>query len=132
MDFLLKVLPIEDMGQPSEGITKVEEDTGQLPGPAEGVDEEGVVGQGDEGVVHTVGVLEVHGAVLDVVARVQKQLTITVELQGVRWLVNFVCALEILSGTLGQLSLGGPDDFMEVLNLAETSGGLLHEASMAG
>ena len=96
------------------------------------VDEEGVVGQGDEGVIHTVGILEVDCAVLDVIARVQKQLTITVELQGVRWLVYFVCALEILSSTLGQLSLRGPDDFMEVLNLAETSGKLLHKASLAG
>ena len=125
VDLLLEVLPVEDVGEPGEGITHIEDDGGQLPGPAEGVNEEDVVGEGDEGVVHAVWVLQVNRAVLDVIAGVQEQLTVAVELESLRGLVDLVCALEVLSGTLGQLCLRCPHDFVQVLDLAETPGRLL-------
>ena len=80
VDLLLEVLPVEHVGHPGEAAREVEEDLGELPGPAEGIDEEDVECEGDEGVVHNVGVLEVNSAVLDVVAGVKEELTITVEL----------------------------------------------------
>lgn len=79
MDLLLEVLPVEHVGHPGEAAREVEEDLGELPGPAEGIDEEDVECEGDEGVVHNVGVLEVNSAVLDVVAGVKEELAITVE-----------------------------------------------------
>ena len=101
-----------------------------MPRPGEGVDEEYVVSQRDEGIVHNIGVFQVDSAVFYVIARVQKEFTIAVEFKSLRWLVNFVCSLEILSGTLSKLSLCCPDDFVEVLNLAEAALLLLDEASL--
>ena len=67
---------------------------------------------------------------LDVVAGVQKQLTFAVELEGLRWLIDFICALEILGGTLGQLCLRGPHDLVQVLHLAEVTLGLVHKVGL--
>lgn len=121
MDLLLEVLPIEDMGEPGEASADIEEDLGQLPGPAEGVDEEDVPGQGDQGVIDHVGVLKVDGRVLDVVAGVDQEFTITVEFKGLRWLVHLICAFQILGRTLSELSLCCPYDLVQILNLAEAS-----------
>jgi len=92
-----------------------------LPGPAEGVHEEDVEGKGQHLIVHHVGVLQVHCAVLDVVARVNEQLTITVEFKGLRWLVYFIRTFKVLSSTLSKFSLCSPHDLVEILNLTEAS-----------
>lgn len=63
-----------------------------MPRHAKGIHEEQVPGKGDGGVVHAVGVLEVDGRVLDVVARIQKKLSLSVELECLGRLVNLVCS----------------------------------------
>jgi len=130
VDLSFQVLPVEHVGKPGESVAQIEDHGGDLPGPGEGVHEEKVVGQGDEGVVHHVGVLQVHCAVFYVIARVQKELTIAVEFKSLRWLVDFVCSLQILSGTLSKLSLCCPNDFVEVLDLTEAALLLLNKASL--
>ena len=132
VDLLLQVLPVENVGQPREGIAQVEDHARQLPRPPKGVNEEDVVGKRDEGVIHAIRVLQVHCAVLDVIAGVEEELTIAVELEGLRGLIHFVCALEVLSRTLGQLCLSRPHDLVQVLHLTETPLGLLHQGSVVG
>lgn len=66
---------------------------------------------------------------LDVVAGVEQELTLTVESKSFGWLVNLVSAFEVLLRTLSQFSLGGPHDFVQVVHLSEaTRGGLVQEA----
>lgn len=131
VDLLLKVLPVENVGHPGESVRSVEEHRSELPRPSEGIDEESVVCQGDESVIHYVRVLQVDCAVLNVVARVDEQLTITVKLEGLRGLINLISALEVLCGTLGQLSLRSPHDFVQVLDLTETALRLLNQRGIS-
>ena len=105
MDFLVQALPVEDVGHPGEGVCCVEERQSDLPRPHEGVHEEDVPGERHQAIVHAVGVLEVDGRVLDVVARVEKQFTLSIEFDGLRRFVDTIGALEVLLGTLGQLCL---------------------------
>lgn len=128
MDLLLEVLPVEYVWQPAETARKIEDDLGELPRPGEGIDEEDIEGEGDEGIVHHIRILEVNSTILNVIAREQEELTITVELESLRWLINLIGSLQILSSTLSQLSLICPDDFVQVLDLAEPSLLLLDEA----
>ena len=109
------------MGHPEEGRGHVEDGSGELPGPAERVDEEKIPCDGDHGVIHHEGVLQVDGTVLDVIAGVQKELTITIEFKGLRWLVHFIRAFKVLSSTLSKFSLCSPNDLVEILNLTEAS-----------
>ena len=95
-----------------------------MPAPAEGIDEENVVGEGNHGVVHDVGVFQVDGAVLDVVAGVEEQLSVSVELQGLGRLVDLVGPLEIFGSSLSQFSLRSVYDFVQILHLSESSSGL--------
>jgi len=67
------------MGQPGEGAGPVHEGGEHHPVELEGVDDEHVHGKGDERVVQHVGILQVDCRVLDIVARVQQQLSFSVE-----------------------------------------------------
>ena len=82
VDLPLQVFPVEGVREPGEAVEEVESDGLQLPTPAERIDEEHVPREGNHAVVHAVGVLQVDGAVLDVVAGEEKQLSLSVELQG--------------------------------------------------
>ena len=84
------------MWQPAETDGQVESAEGHLPGQAEGVKVEHVDGERKRHIVHYVRVLQVNLAVLHVVAAKQQQLTFTVELNGLRGLVHFVCSLQVL------------------------------------
>ena len=121
VDFLVEALPVEDVGHPGERVGQVEEWQRDLPRPEEGVHEEDVPAEGHEAVVHDVGVLEIDGRMLDVVARVEKQLTLTVEFNGLAGLVDAIGALEVLVGTLGELGLGRVNDLVQVVDLAEVA-----------
>ena len=63
----------------------------------------------------------------DIVAGVQEQLSVPVELQGARGLVHFVCPLQIFSSSLSQFSLSSVHDLMQVLRLSEVPLGGLGE-----
>jgi hypothetical protein len=63
--------------------------------------------------------------VLDVVAREKQQLTLPVEFDGLRRLVNFVGAFKVLFSSLGQLNVGCERDLMEVVHLSEATNLLL-------
>lgn len=68
---------------------------------------------------------------LDVVTGVEEQFTLTIEGQCVARLVDLVSSFEILLGTLCQFSLGGPDDLVQVVNLAEAALWLLIQQTAA-
>ena len=123
VDLLVEVFPVEDVGEPGEAVRAVEEGKSDVPVPHEGVHKEDVPTEGHEAVVHAVGVLEVDRRVLDVVARVEKQLTLAVELNRLRWLVHLVCALKILVRSLSQLSVGCVNYFVQVVDLSEAASG---------
>jgi len=131
VDLLVEVLPIKHVGQPGEAVAAIEDRTEDLPGPAEGVNEEHVEGEWDGTVVHDVGVLEVDCGVLDIVAGIQEQLSLAVELECLRWLIYLISALEVLRGTLGQFGLCSPDDLVQVLHLAKVTLGLVHKSGLS-
>ena len=58
---------------------------------------------------------------LDVVTTVQEELTLTVEFDRFRRLVDAVSPLKVLLGTLRKLSLCSVDDLVQVVHLAELS-----------
>jgi len=62
---------------------------------------------------------------LDVVARVKQQLTLSIKLKRVAGLIHFFCPLEIFGAALGELSLGGVNDFVQVVDLSEATALLL-------
>ncbi len=70
MDLSFKVLPIEDMRQPCEGIEEVKHDCSYLPVPAEGIDEEKVPRKRNHGIIHDIWILKVNSAVFYIIARV--------------------------------------------------------------
>ena len=119
VDLLVKALPVHRVRQPGERVGSIEEGEGNLPGPEEGVDEEDVPGEGHEAVVEAVRVLEVNGRVLDVVARVQKQFSLSVEFHRLGWLVHSVCPFQILLSTLSQFRLSCVNHFVQVVDLTE-------------
>ena len=71
-----------------------------MPRPHEWVDGEDVPGEGHQAVVHAVGVLQIDGRVLNIVATVQEKLTLSVEFDRLRWLVDTISSFEVLFGTL--------------------------------
>ena len=126
------MLPVHHVRQPCETVEAVEEQTGNLPAPTERIHEKDVPRQRNHGIVHHVGVLEVYCAVLDVVAGVEKQLSVPVELYGLRRLVDLVSSLQILCSSLSQLSLRSVHDLVQVLDLPKASRGLNNNLSSAG
>jgi len=133
VDFLVKTLPVEDVGHPCQRIGSIEEGQGDLPGPEEGVDEEDVPGHRHEAIVQTVRILHVDSRMLDVIARVDEKLTFTVELNGLARLVDAIRALEVLLSTLGELSLRSVDDLVQVVDLTELSlGEVAEDGTLAG
>ena len=58
---------------------------------------------------------------LDVVARVKQQLTLSIKLKRVAGLIYFFCPLEVFGATLGELSLGGVNDLVQVVDLSEAT-----------
>ena len=71
---------------------------------------------------------------LDIVAGVEQQFTLTIESQCVARLVDLIGSFEVLLGTLSQFSLGSPHDFVQVVDLTETALWLLIQqtASLCG
>jgi len=59
--------------------------------------------------------------VLDVVARVKQHLTLSIKLKRLAWLIYFFCPLEVFSATLGELSLSGVNDLVQVVDLSEAT-----------
>jgi hypothetical protein len=119
MDFFIDGFPIHAHRDPREAIRKVEDGKRGLPVHAEWVQEEQVPGEGHHKHLGAVRVLQVYRTVLYVIARPEEELSLTVELESLRWLVYFIGSLQILSRSLGQLCLGRVNNLMEVVNLAE-------------
>ena len=119
MNFLVEGLPVHAHGNPSEGVDSVEDTEGELPVHHEWVDEEEVPGEGHQGHLSAVRILEVDGTVLHVVAAPQKQFSFTVEFQCLRWLVHLICSFQVLSRSLGQLSLSCIHYLVQVVHLTE-------------
>ena len=119
MNLLIETLPIHTHGNPCQGIDRVEDAQGHLPVPHEGVDEEQVPGEWHHGHLSAVWILEINGTVFNVVATPKEQLSLTVELKGLGWLVDLISSFQILGGSLGQFGLGSVDDLMEVVHLTE-------------
>ena len=134
VDFLVERLPVQDVGHPCDRVCQVKERKGDLPRPEEWVDEEHVPGEWHQAIIHAVGVLEVDGGVLNVVARVQKQFTLSVELDGLGRLIDTVGSLEVLLSTLGKLSLRSVDDLVQVVDLTEVALGSFgqHTCTLGG
>ena len=130
VNLLVQMLPVEHVRNPCQTVGKVEEGQSQLPSHTEGVHEEDVPTEGHSAVQQHIGVLEVNGRVLDVVACVEQEFTLAVEGHSLAWLVDLIGALKILLGTLGQLSLSCVHDLVKVVNLAEAS--LLGGKKVAG
>ena len=129
VDLAVKRLPVLGERHPGEAVASVEDRESDLPLPHERVDEEDVPAERHGEHVGAVGVLHVDLGVLDVVARPEKHLTLTVELKRLGWLVDLVGTLEVLCGALSQFSLRGVDNLVQVINLFEaTLGGLHHSA----
>ena len=69
---------------------------------------------------------------LDVITAVQKELTLSIELNGLGWLVDTVCALEVFLGTLSKFSLSCVDNFVQVVDLTELAlRNLAHHSTLA-
>lgn len=81
------------MGKPSKGIGRIEEAKSDLPLPSKWIDKEDIPGEGNEGIIHYIRVFQVHNGVLDIITREQEQLSISVKLQSVRWLIHFISLL---------------------------------------
>ena len=92
MELLVERLPVHNVRHPGEAVHGVEDGEGELPGHVEGVDEEQVPGKGNSSIIHAVRILEVNGGVLDIVTAIQQQLSLSVELECLGWLVNLVCS----------------------------------------
>ena len=105
VDLALEVFPVKHVGKPCEAVEAVEKKTSDLPAPTERIHEKDVPRKRDHCIVHDVGVLQVNGAVLDVVAREEKQLSVSVKLDCLRRLVNLVSPLQILRSSLCKLCL---------------------------
>jgi len=112
VDLLIQMLPVQGVGDPSQGIGQVKDGGGQLPAPVEGVDEEKVPRERNQGIIHAVRIFQVDCAMLDVVARKQQHLTFSVEFKGVGGLVNLFRPFQIFFSSLSQLSLGSVDNLI--------------------
>ena len=80
MDFLVKALPVHDVRHPGQRVGKVEEAESDLPRPVERVDEEQVPTEGHRAIVQAVGIFEVDGRVFDIIAAVEQEFTLAIEL----------------------------------------------------
>ncbi len=70
---------------------------------------------------------------LNIVATVQEKLTLSVEFNRLRWLVDTISSFEVLFGTLRKFSLSSVDNLVQVVNLAELTLGVgAHNRSLAG
>lgn len=121
MDLAIEVLPVGGERNPREAVDGVEDGQGNLPLPEERVDEEEVPAERDRQHLRAVGVLEVDLTVLDVIARPEEHLTLTVEFERLRRLVDLISALKILDGTGVLLLLSSVDDLVQVVHLSEVS-----------
>ena len=81
MQFLVQMLPVHHMRHPGKAIGEVEDRDSELPTHCERIHKEEVPGERHKAVVHAIRVLQVDRRMLNVVARVEKQLTFTVELE---------------------------------------------------
>ena len=79
MDFPVQRLPVHYVRQPAETQTSVEQRPKELPVHMERVHYVKVNAEGNCHVVHAVRVLEVDSGILDIVAGVEQQLSLSVE-----------------------------------------------------
>lgn len=93
VDFAVEGFPVHNVGHPGGAARTPEESAEHHPVPAEGVHEVPVDGEGDERIVHNVRVFEVDDRVLDVIARVEQDLSLSVEFNRLGRLIYFICAL---------------------------------------
>lgn len=119
VDFAIEILPVEGQWDPGQAVGGPEQRQGELPIPHQGIDEENVPGQWHAEHLCAIRVLQVDRTVLNIVAAPKQQFALTIELERLRWLVNFVCSLEILSGTACELLLRGVNDFVKIVHLSE-------------
>ena len=71
-----------------------------MPCPEERVDEEHIPRERHQTVIHAVWVLEVNSKVLNIVTRVEQQLTLSVEFNRLRRFVDAIGTLKVLLGSL--------------------------------
>jgi len=79
VDLPVQRLPVHYVRQPAETQTSVEQGPKELPVHVERVYYVEIDAEGNCHVVHAVGVLEVDGGILDIVAGVEQQLSLSVE-----------------------------------------------------
>ena len=57
----------------------------------------------------------------DIIARIEQDLTFSIELEGLRGLVDFVCPFQVFGSSLVQFPLSGEDNLVQVVDLFESS-----------
>ena len=67
------------MGKPCETARPVQEDKLELPVEVKGIDNEGVDGERNHAIVHAVRVLQINCGVLDIVTRIEQELSLSIE-----------------------------------------------------
>lgn len=68
---------------------------------------------------------------LNIVATVQEKLTLSVEFNRLRWLIDTISSFEVLLGTLGKFSLSSVDNLVQIVHLAELTLGIgAHNGSL--
>jgi len=73
------MLPIENMRHPSNTISEIEQAESHMPCPREWIDKENVVSKRNHSIIHYIRIFQVDSAILDVIARVDKELSISVK-----------------------------------------------------
>ena len=119
MNFLIEGFPIHAHWDPSEGVHCVENRKSCLPVHHEWVDKEQVPGEWHQGHLGAIWVLKVHGTVLYVIATPQQEFSLTVEFQGLGWLIHLISSLQVFSSSLCQFCLSSVDNLVKVVNLSE-------------
>ena len=121
VNFAIKRLPVLSQRHPGEAVRSVEDRERHLPFPHERINEEQVPTQRHRQHVGAIRVLQVDLRVLDIITRPKEHLTLAIELKSLRRLIDFVSSLQILLGTLFDLSVSRIDDLVQVMHLAEVA-----------
>jgi hypothetical protein len=119
MDFSIQVLPIQNMRQPSQTVSSIKERKSEVPWHSERIYEKDVPRKRDKSIIHNVRVFQIDLRVLNIVTRVQKHFSLSVELTSLRWLIHFVSSFQILISTLGHFNIVSVCYFVEIVNLTE-------------
>ena len=70
----------------------------------------------------------------DIITRVEEKLTLAVEFNGLRWLIDAISTLKVFLGTLGKFSTCSVHDLVQVVHLAELTlwVGSSHDSTLTG